>query len=74
MAELKIEKHKWQPNFADETWITDEQGQDTFTVTLKQGEDIEIEHDWNYGYGGRGCVRMEIPVDVLKELIKELGM
>ena len=74
MAELKIEKHKWQPDFPDETWIVSEQGQDTFTITLKQGEDIEIEHDWDYGYGGRGCERIDIPVALLKELIKELGM
>lgn len=74
MSELKIEKHKWQPDFADETWIISEQGQDTFTVTLKQGEDIEIEHDWDYECGGRGCERIDVPVALLTELIKELGM
>ena len=74
MSELKIEKHKWQPDFKDETWITDEDNQRTFTMTLKQGENIEIECDWDYGYGGRGTERMEIPVEQLKELIKDLGM
>ena len=74
MSELKIEKYKWQPNFKDETWITDEGNQRTFTITLKQGENIEIECDWDYGYGGRGTERMEIPIEQLKELIKELGM
>jgi len=74
MSDLKIEKHKWQPSFADETCITSEGDQRTFTVTVKQGEDIEIECDWNYGFGGRGTERMEIPVEALKEIIKELGM
>ncbi len=35
---------------------------------------MEIECDWDYGYGGRGTERMEIPVEQLKELIKDLGM
>ena len=74
MSELKIEKHKWSPDFKDETWITAEDNQRTFTITLKQGENIEIECDWDYGYGGRGTERMEIPVEQLKELIKDLGM
>ena len=74
MKELKIEKHKWQPNFKDEAWITKEDGGVTFTVTLKQDNDIHIECDWDYGYGGRGVETMNIPVDVLKQLIKELGM
>ena len=42
MAELKIEKHKWQPNFKDETWVIDKRRQEEFQITLKQGEDIEI--------------------------------
>jgi len=74
MSDLKIEKHKWQPNFPDETWITDEGKQRTFTITLNQGGNIEIECDWDYGYGGRGTERTEIPIEQLKELIKELGM
>jgi len=40
MAELKIEKHKWQPDFKNETWITDKRRQEQFQITLKQGEDI----------------------------------
>lgn len=74
MSELKIEKHKWQPNFKDETWIIDKRKAEQFQITLKQGEDIEIEFDWDYGYGGRGTERMKIPVKVLKQLIEELGM
>jgi hypothetical protein len=74
MSDLKIEKNKWQPNFKDETWITDETRDRTFTVTLKQGEDVEIECNWDYGYGGRGTERMQIPIETLKELIKDLDM
>lgn len=54
MAELKIEKNKWQPTWPYETIIRDKRRQEEFTITLKQGEDIEIEFDWDYGYGGRG--------------------
>lgn len=74
MAELTIEKHKWQPDFKDETWIIDKRKQEEFQITLKQDEDIEIEFSWDYGYGGRGTERMTIPVELLKELIAELGM
>jgi hypothetical protein len=74
MAELKIEKHKWQPSFKDEIWITDKRKQEEFQITLKQGEDIEIEFVWDHGWGGRGTERMIIPVQLLKDLISELGM
>ena len=74
MAELKIEKYKWQPDFKNETWIIDKRRQEEFQITLKQGEDIEIEFTWDYGYGGRGAERMTIPVQLLKDLISELGM
>lgn len=70
---LKVDKHIWQPDFPNETWITDERKQDRFQITLKQGsEDIEIEFDWDYGYGGRGSERMSIPIQLLKDLISEL--
>ena len=71
MKKLKIEKHKWQPNFPNETWIRDETNQRTFTMILKE-ESIEIECEWDYGHGGRGTERMEIPVEQLMELIFEL--
>ena len=74
MAELKIEKHKWSPSFKDETWITDKRKSEQFQIILKQGEDIEIEFDWDHGLAGRGTERMMIPVQLLKDLIKELGM
>jgi hypothetical protein len=74
MAELKIERNKWQPTWPDETIIRDKRRQEEFTITLKQGEDIEIEFDWDYGYGGRGTERMIIPVKLLRELLDELGM
>lgn len=35
MTDIKIERHKWQPNFKDETWITATDGDDTFQITLK---------------------------------------
>ena len=74
MAELKIEKHKWQPNFKDETQVIDKRRQEEFQITLKQGEDIEIEFTWDYGYGGRGCERMNINPKLLRELLDELGL
>ena len=74
MAELKIEKHKWQPNFKDETWVIDKRKQEEFQITLKQGEDIEIEFTWDYGYGGRGCERMNINPKVLRDLLDELSL
>ena len=67
MSELKIERNKWQPNFPDETSIIDKRRQEQFEITLKQGEDIQIEFDWDYGYGGRGTERMSIPVKLLRE-------
>lgn len=74
MSELKIEKHKWQPDFKDETWVIDKRRQEEFQITLKQGEDIEIVFTWDYGYGGRGAGRMYINPKVLRELLDELGL
>jgi len=71
---LEIEKHKWEPDFRDETWITDKRRQEEFQITLKQGEDIEIEFNWDYGFGGRGSERTSIPVQLLKDLLAELNM
>ena len=42
MAELKIEKHKWQPSFKDETWIIDKRKQEEFQITLKQGKILKL--------------------------------
>lgn len=69
---LKIEKHIWQPNFPNETWVIDKHKQEEFQITLKQGCDVEIEFSWDYGYGGRGNERMFIPIELLKELILEM--
>jgi len=70
---LEIERHlDWKPNFKNEIWVTDKRGQDNFTITLKEGDDIEILFDWDYGYGGRGSERMYLPVELLKDLITEL--
>ena len=74
MAELKIERHKWQPSWPDETWIIDKRRQEQFQITLKQGEDIEIEFDWDHDYAGRGTERMHIPAKLLRELLDELNM
>ena len=74
MAELIIEKHKWQPDFKDETWIIGKHIDEEFKITLKQGEDIEIEFTWDYGCGSRVSEIMKVPVQVLKDLISELGM
>jgi len=69
---MEIEKHHWQPNFPDEISITDDRKNECFEITLKQGADIEIAFDWDYGYGGRGNSRMTIPVQMLKDLLNEL--
>ena len=74
MSELKIEKHKWQPNFKDETWIISDDRDSSFQITLKQDNDIEIEFTWDYGYGGRGSERMYINPTQLRELMDELGI
>ncbi len=74
MSELKIEKHKWQPNFKDEIWITDKRNNEEFQITLKQRDDIEIEFTWEYGYGGRGTSRMTIDPKILRGLLDELGI
>lgn len=74
MSELIIEKHKWQPNFKDEIWITDKRRSEEFQITLKQGEDIEIEFSWDYGYNGGGTERMYISAHLLKQLLEELGI
>lgn len=74
MAELKIERYKWQPGSKDETWIIDKRQQEEFTITLKQDSDIEIEFTWDYGYGARGSGYTNIPVQLLKDLLLELGM
>lgn len=66
---LIIEKYlDWKPSFKNEIWITD----DNFTITLKEGGDIEIMCNWDYGYGGRGTETMRLPVQMLKDLISEL--
>jgi len=73
MAELKIEKHlDWEPSFRNEIWITKNDKDCEFMVTLKNDHDIEIEFSWDYGYGGRGSERMRIPLQTLKDLLKEL--
>ena len=74
MPNLKIEKFKWQPNFKDEIWITDQRKKEDFRITLKQDTDIEIEFTWDYGYGGGGSERMFISPKVLRELLDELGI
>ena len=72
MANLKIIKHHWQPNFANEICITDKKKECQFCITLKQKEEIEIEFDWDYNSGGRGSERMFISIKLLKELIEEI--
>lgn len=74
MSNIKIERHKWQPNFEDEIWITDARKQEQFQITLKQNEDIEIAFDWDYGYAGRGTKTMIISAKLLRELLDELGL
>lgn len=72
MRNLIIEKYKWEPNFPNETWITSKDSGDEFIITLKKGEDIEIEFNWDYGYGGRGSSQLYIPFEQLRDLINEL--
>ena len=70
---MKIERHNWQPSFPNEIWITEGSRSDKFTITLKQGSDVEIEFDWDHSYDGRGTERMFIPLNTLKELIDEIS-
>lgn len=42
MAELKIEKYKWQPDFKDETWVIDKRRQEEFQITLKQVKTLKL--------------------------------
>ena len=72
---LNIEKHTWQSDFPNEIWVIDKRKQDEFQITLKQGsDDIEIEFNWDYGYGGRGNEVTTIPVQLLKDLLIELKL
>jgi hypothetical protein len=70
---LEVERYfDWSPNFKNEIWITDKRKKDNFIMTLKEGEDIEIEFYWDYGYQGAGSEIMRIPIQMLKDLISEL--
>lgn len=83
MTDIKIERHKWQPNFKDETWITATDGDNTFQIMLKQGEDIEITFDWDRKFDGareqvklhlnNGYTRQEF-VAINLELNKKRGL
>jgi len=70
---LEVQKHlDWKPSFKNEIWITDKNMQDNFKITLREGEDILIEFDWDYDYDNRGTQTMRLPVQMLKDLISEL--
>jgi hypothetical protein len=70
---LEVEKHlDWKPSFKNEIWITDKKMDDNFKITLREGEDIEIEFTWDYDYDNRGTQTMRLPVQMLKDLISEL--
>ena len=70
---LEVEKHlDWKPSFKNEIWITDKKIDDNFKITLREGEDIEIEFTWDYDYDNRGTQTMRLPVQMLKDLISEL--
>lgn len=70
---IEIEKHlDWKPNFKNEIWIEYKTKSHNFSITLKEGEDIDIEFNWDYSHSGRGSERMSLPVQLLKDLIKEL--
>jgi len=70
---LEVEKHlDWKPSFKNQIWITDKKIDDNFKITLREGEDIEIEFTWDYDYDNRGTQTMRLPVQMLKDLISEL--
>lgn len=70
---LEVEKYlNWEPSFKNEIWISDKRKQHRFTITLKKGEDIEVEFNWDYGNAGSGNERTYIPAQLLKDLISEL--
>lgn len=62
-----VKNLEWEPNFDNQ--INIEEGDFTITLTKKQ---IEIECNWDYGYGGRGIEVMSISLEQLENLIKEL--
>ena len=65
---MKIEKHlEWAPSFDNQIDI--EEG--TFSIWLTKKE-VEVMCSWDYRWGGRGTETMVIPLEVLKELIKEI--
>ena len=70
MNEIEIEKSDWETN--NEIWVKSGNRSDSFEITLKKGEDIEIEFEWDHGWGGRGNGRMSIPHETLVKLIKEI--
>lgn len=72
MDNLKIERHEWQPSWPNEIHITDKRRQECFTIYFKQNSDVEIEFEWDHGYGGRGSESMSIPIELLKNIIKEI--
>lgn len=57
----------WEPTFGNEIDIEE----DAFTITLSR-EAIEIVCDWDYGCGHRGTESFSMPINKLKDLIKEL--
>lgn len=72
MSDLIIDRYNFEPNFPNEIWITSKDSGDEFIITLKKGEDIEIEFNWDHGYGGRGSSQLYIPFEQLRDLINEL--
>jgi len=72
---MKIERHNYQPSFPDEIWIIDKDKNEEFQITMKQGsDDIEIDFNWDYGWGDRGSDHMTISAKLLKELMNELSI
>ena len=61
---MDINKHDWE---VPEIWIEDE----GFMITIKK-DVIEIEYEWDHGYGGRGTGRMIIDTNTFNKLIKEM--
>lgn len=69
---MEIIKRKYQPDFKNEIEIVDGGKNEAFIILLKEDEDIEISFEWDYGYGGRGSASIDIPLELLNKLTKEL--
>lgn len=72
---MKITHHNWSPDFSNKVEIESGDSRDMFTIEITQDSpDIEINFDWDHGWGGRGNARMTITIDTLMECIMKTAI